>query len=174
MAENAEGGSAPDLKAPTDGTTVPPSVTQAVILETKAKTPTPEAFVEVRSGRRRSDWHIVTSNGRSIFFWLFGMFLDEKHKPSMSRCMLALWTWIGWLMIKHELILHTGQVPLGNAVWQSWWAAEGFLALAVFGPSVASYFGAGAAGAVTGIAQSIRDDLGKVNEALTKRKEKDA
>ena len=44
----------------------------------------------VKSGRRLSDWHIITSNGKSIFFFLFGMFLDERHKPSMSRCMVRV------------------------------------------------------------------------------------
>jgi hypothetical protein len=41
----------------------------------------------------------------------------------------------------------------------------------VFGPSIASYFGAGAAGAVAGIGASIRDDLGKVTELLNHLKE---
>lgn len=113
----------------------------------------------VKSGRRRDDWHVIASNGKSIFFWLFGMFLDERHKPSMSRCMLALWTYAGWLMIRHELLLKPGDPSLQNGVWTAWWAAEGVLALAVFGPSVASYFGAGAAGAVAGIGASIRDAL---------------
>ena len=120
---------------------------------------TPPTVAAVKSGRRWSDWHIVASNGKSIFFWLFGMFLDERHKPSMSRCMLALWTYTGWLMIRHELLLKAGDPSIQNGVWTAWWAAEGVLALAVFGPSVASYFGAGAAGAVAGIGASIRDAL---------------
>lgn len=119
---------------------------------------------EVKGGRRKSDWHIVTSNGKSIFFWIFGMFLDEKHKPSMSRIMLGLWTIIGWEMIQHELNLVAGQPSISNACWTSWWAAEGMLSFAVFGPSIASYFGAGAAGAISAgsIATGIRDALGKV------------
>jgi hypothetical protein len=124
----------------------------------------------VRSGRRWSDWHVIESNGRSLFFWIFGMFLDDRHKPSMSRCMLAFWTYAGWLCIRHELLLKAGQPSLQNAVWTAWWAAEGVLAFAVFGPSIASYFGAGAAGAVTGMAASIREQLQKV---LPKTKEKD-
>jgi hypothetical protein len=128
----------------------------------------------VKSGRRKSDIAIIEARGRSIFFWIFGMFLDDRHKPSMSRIMLALWTMLGAKMIYHELDLHLGQVPLSNAVWQAWWAAEGVLALAVFGPSVASYFGVGAAGAAgaTALGAAIRDDLGKVNEALSNLKEK--
>lgn len=120
------------------------------------------AHAEVRSGRRWSDWHVVQSNGRSIFFWLFGWLLDEKCKPSMSRMMLAFWTYAGWRCILHELTLKAPTAPLQNAVWTAWWAAEGVLALAVFGPSIASYFGAGAAGAVTGVGASIRDDLSKI------------
>lgn len=131
----------------------------------------PEVIAAVKTGRRASDWHIIQSNGKSIFFWLFGMFLDDKHKPSMSRCMLAGWTMIGVKMIFHEINLTTGQVPLGNQVWQAWWAAEGVVALAVFGPSIASYFGAGSAGAMLN-GQAIRDDLTKVKEALTAVKEK--
>jgi hypothetical protein len=115
---------------------------------------------------------VLERQTRSLFFWLFGMFLDERHKPSMSRIMLAIWTFTGWEMIQHELQLHAGDVPLQNAVWEAWWAAEGMLALAVFGPSVASYFSAGAAGAVAGIGAAVRDDLGKVTEALNKLKEK--
>lgn len=131
-----------------------------------------EEVIAVKSGRRKTDVALLEARSRSTLFWVFGMFLDEKHKPSMSRIMLAMWTFTGWEMIQHELGLHAGQVPLGNAVWEAWWAAEGMLALAVFGPSVASYFGAGAAGAVTGIGAAIRDDMGKVHEALTHIKEK--
>jgi hypothetical protein len=129
------------------------------------------ATAVVKSGRRKSDIAILEAQGRSLFFWFFGMFLDDRHKPSMSRIMLAIWTFTGWEMIRHELNLHTGDIPLQNAVWQAWWAAEGVLALAVFGPSIASYFGAGAAGAVAGIGASIRDDLGKVTELLNHLKE---
>jgi hypothetical protein len=136
-------------------------------------TTTPEPAAAVKSGRRKSDWHIIESNGKSIFFWLFGMFLDEKYKPSMSRCMLALWTALGIKMIWREMYLVPGQLPLGNAVWQAWWAMGGVLTLAVFGPGVASYFGAGAAGAVTGLGQSIRDDLGKAKDFMDKRKGKE-
>lgn len=142
-----------------------------------AATPTPDATVvraEVKSGRRKTDVQILEERSRGIFFWLFGMFLDDRHKPSMSRIMLAVWTVIGAKMIFHELNLHQGSLPLQNAVWQAWWAAEGMLALAVFGPSIASYFGAGAAGAAAGIGASIRDDLGKVVEYVNTRKDKDA
>lgn len=129
---------------------------------------------EVKSGRRRSDWHIVESKTRSIFFWVFGMFLDERHKPSMSRIMLAMWTYAGMAMIWHELRLTAPQLPLGNAVWTAWWAAQGMLALAVFGPSIASYFGPGAAGATSGIGTSIRDDLSKIKGWIDKQEGKDA
>jgi hypothetical protein len=122
--------------------------------------------VTVKDGRRWSDWHIVESSGRSIFYYVLGMFLDETGKPSMARWMLLLWTYTGWLMIRHELGLKVGDPSIQNAVWQSWWAAEGFIGLAVFGPRIASYFGAGAAGAVTGIGASIRDGLAKIGEQI--------
>ncbi len=121
---------------------------------------------EVVAGRRAGDWHVIASNGTSIFFWLFGVVLDEKHKPSMSRIMLALWTYTGWLIIQHELSLKVGDPSLQNAVFTMWWAAEGVLAFAVFGPSIASYFAAGAAGAVTGLAASTRDALAKIGEQI--------
>lgn len=171
MAENADDATAQDPKAGTAETTV---VTEQIqVATTQApKSPSPSRAATgpraVQTGRRSSDWHIIESNGRSIFFWLFGMFLDDRHKPSMSRVMLALWTWVGYMMVHHELILQPGDVPLQNAVWTSWWAAEGVLALAVFGPSIASYFGAGAAGAVTGIGSSVRDALTKVREKIDK------
>jgi hypothetical protein len=123
--------------------------------------------IAVKSGRREVDWRaLFTLRGEvSIFFWLFGMFLDERHKPSMSRIMLAFWTWVGYLCVRHELQLVVGShlttmgVPLANAVWTAWWAAEGVLTLAVFGPGVASYFAPGAAGAVaaTAIGSAVRD-----------------
>jgi hypothetical protein len=66
---------------------------------------------------------------------------------------------VGWLMIRHELHLKQSDPSLQNAAWTAWTYGSGFLALAVWGPRVASYFGAGAAGAVTGIAASIRDQV---------------
>lgn len=125
----------------------------------------PEA-APIKAGRRQSDWQLFTRNGRSIFFWLFGMFLDERHKPSMSRCMLALWTYAGWLMIQHELRLKPGGVSLPNIVWTCWWAAEGVLALAVFGPSIASYFGSGGAGAIaSSLVSATRETITKEEHA---------
>ena len=88
----------------------------------------------------------------------------------MSRLLLGIWSYAGIRMIWHELLLHTGDVPLSNGILEMWWAAEGVLSFAVFGPSIASYFGAGAAGAVAGIGASVRDDLGKVTEYLDKRR----
>lgn len=131
-----------------------------------ATTLTPEP-VAVKSGRRRIDWLMVGQEGKSVFFWLFGMFLDVNHKPSMSRCMLAVWTYIGWLLIDHELHLVAGAPSIQNSVWTAWWAAEGSLVLAVFGPTVASYFGSGAAGAITGSAlgTAVRE---KVTEFTSK------
>jgi hypothetical protein len=126
---------------------------------------TPDVVV-VKTGRRKSDVQAFAATSRHVLFYVFGMFLDERHKPSMSRIMLALWTWTGWLMVEHELRLHPGDVSLSNAAWTAWWAAEGMLALAVFGPSIASYFGAGAAGAVSGIGASIRDAITEVKEKL--------
>ncbi|MDD1678750.1 MAG: hypothetical protein LUO93_06150 [Methanomicrobiales archaeon] len=123
-------------------------------------------IVSVKDGRRSSDWRVVESSGKSIFYYLLGMFVDETGKPSMARWMLLLWTYTGWLMIHHELRLKVGDPSLQNAAWQSWWAAEGFIGLAVFGPRIASYFGAGAAGAVTGIGASIRDGLAKIGEQI--------
>ena len=123
-----------------------------------------------KSGRRWTDWRAIFSvrSGVSVFFWLFGVLLDERHKPSMSRIMLAVWTYCGWLLIAHELRLQPGEIPIGNAVWTSWWAAEGMLSFAVFGPSIASYFGAGAAGAVAAgtIGASARDVLTTVREKI--------
>jgi hypothetical protein len=121
---------------------------------------------EVKAGRRAFDWHIIAKDGKSVAYYLFGMLLDETGKPSMARWMLLLWTWTGWLMIRHELRLKVGDPSLQNPVWTSWWAAEGFIGLAVFGPRIASYFGAGAAGAVTGIGASIRDGLAKIGEQI--------
>lgn len=118
----------------------------------------------VKQGRRWSDIvALVEHNGVSLFFWLFGIFLDEKHKPSMSRLLLAGCSWVGWLCVRHELNLVAGQTPLQNAVWTAWWAAEGALTLAVFGPRVASYFGPGAAGAVaaSAIGSAARDALAR-------------
>lgn len=143
-------------------TNVPP-VVEAVIAE-------PIAAV-VKSGRRQSDVQIVVHAGRSVFFWIFGMFLDERHKPSMSRIMLALWTILGWQLEYHEIRLNPGTPPISNAAWGAWWAAQGMLALAVFGPSIASYFGPGAAGASTAgsIGASLRDELKKVEEKVEER-----
>lgn len=112
--------------------------------------------ITVHTGRRWYDWHVLLGESRSVFFWAFGMFLDEKCKPSMSRIMLALWTWIGSRMIVHEL---NGHPAVSNSAWTAWWAAEGALCFAVFGPRIASYFGQGAAGATTSIATAIRDEL---------------
>lgn len=120
----------------------------------------------VKTGRRQSDVQVVLRGTRSVFFYVFGMFLDERHKPSMSRIMLALWTVAGYEMIRHEITLVAGVPSISNAAWAAWWAAEGFLALAVFGPSIASYFGPGSAGAVSGIGASIRDELQHVKEKL--------
>lgn len=135
---------------------VPIPIVEAVVTEP----------VVVKSGRRQSDIQVVVGASRSVFFYVFGMFLDERHKPSMSRIMLAVWTVLGWQMVYHEIRLRLGVPPISNAAWAAWWAAEGFLALAVFGPSVASYFGPGSAGAVSGIGASIRDDLQKVQDKL--------
>lgn len=100
----------------------------------------------------------------TVFFWLFGMFLDETNKPSMSRIMIAIWTFVGWLMINHEIhvtrnINGSGMVSISNAAWTAWWAAEGVLSLAVFGPRVAAYFAPGAAGsaASTAIGDAVRE-----------------
>jgi hypothetical protein len=114
--------------------------------------------IEVKSGRRWYDWKILFGQSRSIFFWIFGVFLDEKHKPSMSRMMLAGWTWIGSRMIYQEL---NGHPAVSNPAWTAWWAAEGFLGVAVFGPRIASYFGQGAAGATASIATAVRDEITK-------------
>jgi hypothetical protein len=94
-----------------------------------------------------------------VFYYALGMLLDENGKPSMSRWMLLVWMIVGWLMIRHELHLTQSDPSLQNPVWTAWTYGAGFLALAVWGPRVASYFGAGAAGAVTGIAASIRDQV---------------
>jgi hypothetical protein len=96
---------------------------------------------------------------KSIFYYLLGMFIDENGKPSMSRWLLAIWMWIGWLMIHHELRLQQSIPSLQNTVWTAWTYASGFLAAAVFGPRVMSYFSAGAAGATTSIAAAIRDQV---------------
>jgi hypothetical protein len=106
----------------------------------------------------------------SLWFWLLGWLLDEKHKPSISRMMLTFWTWVGYKAAMHEIGItaiaaaqgvHLSGVPLSNAFWTAWWAAEGVLTVAVFGPRVASYFQAGAAGAVamTSIGAATRDKL---------------
>jgi hypothetical protein len=123
-----------------------------------------DAIVEtttVKSGRRKIDWRSVFSlrTEASVFFWIFGMILDERHKPSMSRIMLALWTIAGWQLIRHEILLVAGQPAISNATWQAWWAGEGMLSFAVFGPSIASYFVSGAAGAISAssIASAVRD-----------------
>lgn len=122
---------------------------------------TAEHEVLVKEGRREWDWKtLLTPEAEvSLFFWLFGMFLDDRRKPSMSRIMLAFMTFIGWRLFEHEIGLVAGVPSIQNAVWTAWWAAEGVLCLAVFGPSVASYFGPGAAGTVaaTAIATAVRD-----------------
>ncbi|HEV8448597.1 MAG TPA: hypothetical protein VGQ44_17325 [Gemmatimonadaceae bacterium] len=118
--------------------------------------------VEVKSGRRAADWHVLPKSGKSIFYYLLGMLVDENGKPSMSRWMFAIWTYVGWVMIRHELLLKPGDVSISNAAWGAWWAAEGAISLAVFGPRIASYFGAGAAGAVAGIGSSIRDAVATI------------
>jgi hypothetical protein len=122
---------------------------------------TSEHEVLLKKGRRDFDWlALLTPQAEvSLFFWAFGMFLDDRKKPSMSRIMLAFWTWVGWRLMDHELHLIAGAPAIQNAVWTAWWAAEGVLCLAVFGPSVASYFGPGAAGAVaaTAIGSATRD-----------------
>jgi hypothetical protein len=104
-------------------------------------------------------WQGVGQTSKGAIFWTFGWLLDEQHKPSMSRMMLFAWTVAGLVMIRHELLLKAGQPALQNAVWTAWWAAEGVLCLAVFGPRVASYFGAGAAGSMSGIAAAVRDQI---------------
>lgn len=126
--------------------------------------------ITVKQGRRKEDW-VTRANAfndalfeaeSSIFFWLFGMFLDVNHKPSMSRIMLAFWTYVGWLLMQHELHLIVGAPSIQNAVWTAWWAAEGALTVAVFAPSaVSNYFTAGNAGAVaaTTISTAARDAL---------------
>jgi hypothetical protein len=116
---------------------------------------TSEHEVLVKDGRREWDWRaLLTARGEiSLFFWLFGMFLDEHRKPSMSRIMLAIMTFIGWKLFFHEINLASGQPSIQNAVWTAWWAAEGFLAAAVFVPSAAlNYFTPGAAGTVAAAA----------------------
>jgi hypothetical protein len=100
----------------------------------------------------------MTTVGK-VYYYCLGMLLDETGKPSMARWMLAIWMWLGWLMVRHELHLKQSDPSLQNPVWTAWTYAAGFLAVAVFGPRVASYFGAGAAGSVTGIAASIRDQI---------------
>lgn len=124
------------------------------------------APVEVKAGRRAIDWHVITRETKSVAYYVLGMLVDENGKGSMSRWMLLFWTYTGWLMIHHEMLLKPTDVSLSNATWTAWWAAEGFLAVAVFGPRVMSYFGAGAAGAVTGIGASIRDGLAKIGEQV--------
>lgn len=126
--------------------------------------------VTVKQGRRKEDW-VMRANAfndalfeaeRSIFFWLFGIFLDSQHKPSMSRLMLALWTYVGWQLMQHEMHLVVGTPAIQNAVWTAWWAAEGFLCVAVFAPSaMTNYFSAGSAGAVaaSSISSAARDAL---------------
>ena len=96
---------------------------------------------------------------KSALEWGLGMFLDETGKPSMSRILFFLWTIVGWVMIWHEIQLVAGQPAILNAAWQAWWAADGFLGFCVFGPRIAAYFAAGAAGSVSAgaIAGSIRD-----------------
>lgn len=133
-----------------------------------------EVVATVQEGRRKTDLKAVFAvagrAGKSAFFYAFGMFLDVNHKPSMSRIMLALWTYIGWLMIHHELNLVAGQPALQNAVWTAWWAAEGFLCAAVFAPSaVANYFTTpAAASAFTAIASSTRDAIMERRAAATR------
>jgi hypothetical protein len=117
--------------------------------------------VTVHSGRRWYDWHVLFGETQSIFFWVFGMFLDEKHKPSMSRIMLGLWTWLGSRMIYHEL---NGHSAVSNPAWTAWWAAEGFLGMAVFGPRIASYFGQGSAGATASIATAVRTEINNLRK----------
>lgn len=121
----------------------------------------------VREGRRWGDWHMLSS-GRSLFFWVFGMFLGERHKPSMSRIMLAAWTWVGWRMIAHELALTAADPALQNAAWGAWATAESMLAVAVFGPSVASYMSSGGAGAaVAALGSAVRSEVEKVKATIT-------
>jgi hypothetical protein len=125
--------------------------------------PAPDAIVApegvvVQSGRRAMDWHVLLSGTRSVFFWIFGMFLDETHKPSMCRIMLALWTWMGSQMIYHELSGHT---PISNVAWNAWWVAEGLLAIAVWGPRVAAYFGNGGQIAAQTLSTAMHDVLTK-------------
>lgn len=115
--------------------------------------------VAVKAGRRAIDWHVVASSGRKTIYYVLGMLLDENGKPSMSRWLLAIWMLVGWLMIRHEIHLQQSVPSIQNAAWTAWTYGAGFLAVAVFGPRVTSYFSAGAAGAVTGIAASIRDQV---------------
>lgn len=120
-----------------------------------------EVIGAVKAGRRKIDWHAwFTGEAQvSIFYWFLGMFLDDKKKPSMARILLAFWTFIGWRMITHEIHLQAGQPAILNAAWTAWYAFGGCLAVAVFGPRVASYFAPGAAGAVaaTAIGSAARD-----------------
>jgi hypothetical protein len=99
----------------------------------------------------------------SKLFWTFGMFLEPRHpyKPSMARILLAIWTYIGWMMIRHEILLLPGHPAILNAAWTAWWAAEGMLCFWVAGPKIASYFGPGAAGAAaaTAIGAAVRDPI---------------
>lgn len=123
---------------------------------------TAEHEVLVKEGRRDYDWKALLSPHTeiSLFFWVFGMFLDGKKKPSMPRIMLAIMTFIGWQMFQHEINLVAGQPSIQNAVWTAWWAAEGFLCAAVFVPSAAlNYFSPGHAGAaaVSAISTATRD-----------------
>jgi hypothetical protein len=123
--------------------------------------------VVVKSGRRESDMKVFEKKTRSILFWIFGMFLDERRKPSMSRIMLSVWTVIGVTMELHEMgFAGDANLHISNAAWAGWWAAQGMLAFAVFGPSIASYFGPGAAGASAGIGASVRDELQKIEQKI--------
>lgn len=123
--------------------------------------------VTMQSGRRKIDWHAVFTlrSGVSLFFWLFGCLLDDRHKPSMLRIMLAAWTAFGCLMLLHELHLLSAQSPLQNVVWDAWWKVEGVLILNIGGVGIASYFAPGAAGAIS-LSGAVRDAATKAGVTL--------
>jgi hypothetical protein len=152
-------------------TPLPPRVTSEIVADVEKAITHVEG--EVKSGRRTLDWRALVSvkSELSLAFWLFGALLDEQKKPSMSRILFALWTYVGWEMERYEMHRLHYQTPLSNAAWQAWYLGEALLAVAVFGPRVASYFSAGNAGAVAAstIAGAIRDGYNQITtRSITK------